>query len=151
MNEIAYYIEHNTEAVKEDIVKMVAGIPVEIELEGYSAAQLQLNSRDEILSARVVFGFLSYHDGFLSIPNHELMEKFQLVLKRESVGGIGDIVNNSKNILEATIHQDAIDQIKKKNYVDRVKDYNEILLVGINYSTETNQHKHYDCIIEKYK
>ncbi|WP_416239246.1 hypothetical protein, partial [[Eubacterium] hominis] len=69
---------------------------VEVELEGYAASQLQLDSRDEILSAMVVFGFLSYHDGLLRIPNHELMEKFQRVLKRKSMGSVADIVNNSK-------------------------------------------------------
>ncbi|MCH4287080.1 MULTISPECIES: AAA family ATPase [Erysipelotrichaceae] len=232
MNEIAEYIEHNVDEVREDIVKMVAGIPVEVELEGYAASQLQLDSRDEILSAMVVFGFLSYHDGFLRIPNHELMEKFQRVLKRKSMGSVADIVNNSKNVLDATIALDgqkvaqyieeahdreipflqynnenslscvitlcylyarnyydvtredksgkgyvdylftpkkkgypaiilelkynkcaeeAIDQIKKKNYVERVKDFDEILFVGINYSTDADKHKHHDCIIEKYK
>ena len=232
MNEIAEYIEHNTNAVREDIVKMVAGIPVEVELEGYSVSSLQLDSRDEILSAMVVFGFLSYHDGFLRIPNYELMEKFQNVLKRKSMGTVAEIVNNSKNVLDATIAldaqkvaqyieevdnreipflqyndenslscvitlcylharnyyditredksgkgyvdylfipkkkgypaivlelkfdksaQEAINQIKKKNYVDRVKDYEEILCVGINYSTNTKDNKHHHCIIEKYK
>lgn len=83
MNKIADCIEHNIAAVREDIVKMVAGIPVEVELEGYSAAELQLNTRDEILSAMVVFGFLSYHDGYLRIPNRELMEKYQKILARD--------------------------------------------------------------------
>ncbi|RGB74247.1 AAA family ATPase [Absiella sp. AM09-50] len=232
MNEIAEYIEHNVDAVREDIVKMVAGIPIEVELEGYGAEQLRLDSRDEILSAMVVFGFLSYHDGFLRIPNHELMEKFQTVLKRSSMGGVADIVNNSKNVLDATIEldakrvaqyieeahdreipflqynnenslscvitlcylyarnyyevtredksgkgfvdylftpkkkgypaiilelkynktaQEAIDQIKRKNYVDRVRNFKEILYVGINYSIDADEHKHHDCIIEKYK
>ncbi len=231
MDEIAEYIEHNVDAVREDIVKMVAGIPVEVELEGYGAEQLHLDSRDEILSAMVVFGFLSYHDGFLRIPNYELMEKFQRVLKRKSMGGVADIVSNSKNVLDATIAMDgekvaqyieeahdreipflkyndenslscvitlcylyarnyyevtredksgkgfvdylftpkkkgypaiilelkynksaeeAIDQIKRKKYVDRVSNFDEILLVGINYSTEADNHKHHDCIIEKY-
>ena len=232
MNEIAEYIEHNVDAVREDIVKMVAGIPIEVELEGYGAEQLRLDSRDEILSAMVVFGFLSYHDGFLRIPNHELMEKFQTVLKRSSMGGVADIVNNSKNVLDATIELDAkrvaqyieeahdreipflqynnenslscvitlcylyarnyyevtredksgkgfvdylftpkkkgypaiilelkynksaeeaIDQIKRKKYVDRVRNFKEILYVGINYSIDADEHKHHDCIIEKYK
>lgn len=80
MNEIANCIEHNVNDVKEDVVKMVSGIPVEVELDGYSAASLQLDTRDEILSAMVVYGFLSYYEGLLSIPNKELMTKFQNVL-----------------------------------------------------------------------
>ena len=107
MNEIADCIEHNTDAVREDIVKMVAGIPVEVDLQGYSASELQLNTRDEILSAMVVYGFLSYHDGYLRIPNHELMEKYQRVLARESMGEVRQVVEQSKEMLAATLSGDA--------------------------------------------
>ena len=96
MNEVADCIEHNTDAVREDIVKMVADIPVAVRLKGYSASELQLNTREEILSAMVVYGFLSYHDGYLRIPNHELMEKFQDVLDRESMGEVREIVESEK-------------------------------------------------------
>ncbi len=108
MNEIADCIENNIDEVREDIVEMVAGIPVEIELGGYSAAELQLDSRDEILSAMVVYGFLAYHDGKLSIPNYELMEKYQKVLTRDSMAGVKEIVSQSKEVLEATLRKDAV-------------------------------------------
>ena len=71
--------------------------------EGYSAGELQLNTRDEILSAMVVFGFLSYYDGYLRIPNHELMLKFQGIMSRDSMGEVKDIVKQSKEMLEATL------------------------------------------------
>ena len=58
MDEINYYIENNVEDVRNDIVQMVSGIPVNIHLEGYSAEQISLNTRDEILSAMTVYGFL---------------------------------------------------------------------------------------------
>ena len=44
--------------------------------------------------------------------------------------------------------KDAIDQIHEKRYIDKVKDYQEVLLVGINYNKHT---KHHECIIETYK
>ncbi len=103
MNEIANCIEHNTAAVREDLVKMTAGIPVEAELDGYSASELQLNTRNEILSAMVVYGFLAYYDGHLRIPNHELMEKYQRVLARDSMGEIKEIVDSSRQMVEATL------------------------------------------------
>lgn len=96
MNEIAECIENNVNAVREDIVKMISGVPVQVTLDGYSAAELKLDSRDEILSAMVVFGFLAYHDQILSIPNAELMEKFQQVLARESMGEVKKIVERLK-------------------------------------------------------
>ncbi len=106
MNEIADCIEHNVDEVREDIVKLVAGIPVEAELDGYSAAELQLDTRDEILSAMVVYGFLSYYDGYLSIPNHELMEKFRRVLSRDSMGEVKEIVDRSREMVKATLDCD---------------------------------------------
>lgn len=39
---------------------------------------------DEIFSAMVVYGFLSYEDGHVSIPNKELMDKFADMLKKEA-------------------------------------------------------------------
>lgn len=107
MNEIASCIEHNTAAVREDVVKMVAGIPIEADLEGYSASELQLHSRDEILSAMVVFGFLTYYDGCLRIPNHELMKKYLRVLARDSMGEVKEIVESSRQMLDATLAGDA--------------------------------------------
>lgn len=106
MNEIADCIEHNTDAVREDIVKMVAGIPVPVKLDGYSAAEGQLNTRNEILSAMVVYGFLSYYEGNLRIPNHELMEKFESVLVRESMGEVKKVVESSREILRATLMEE---------------------------------------------
>lgn len=107
MNEIADCIEHNADAVREDVVKMVAGTPVRVRLKGYSAADLSMNTRDEILSAMVVYGFLSYHDGYLRIPNHELMEKYQEVLERGSMGAVCEIVEKSREILKATLEGNA--------------------------------------------
>ena len=41
----------------------------------------------------------------------------------------------------------AIEQIKRKQYSDKILEYaGEILLVGINYDTETKKHS---CMIEK--
>ena len=43
----------------------------------------------------------------------------------------------------------AIEQIKRKQYTDKIAEYTgEMILVGINYDTETKKHT---CIIEKIK
>lgn len=107
MNEIADCIGNNVDQVRDDIVKLVTGIPVEENLKGYSASDLELKSKDAILSAMVVYGFLSYHDGKLMIPNHELMMKFEDVLEKENMGEVAVIVKNSENMLKATIRKDA--------------------------------------------
>ena len=107
MNEVAACIEHNVDAVREDVVRLVAQAPVFAKLNGYSASDLRLDTRDEILSAMVVYGFLSYHNDTLRIPNHELMEKFQAVLSRQSLGAVKAIVDRSREMLNATLLKDA--------------------------------------------
>lgn len=107
MDEIAECVEHNVGEVREDIVKMVAGEAVSVRLRGYSAVERQLNNRDEILSAMVVYGFLSYYDGYLRIPNYELMEKYEDVLSRDSMGEVKEIVDASKEMLRATLAGEA--------------------------------------------
>lgn len=119
MNEIADCIEHNVDEVRGDIVKMVARVPVEADLDGYSAVEQQLDTRDEILSAMVVYGFLSYNDGYLKIPNHELMEKFQRVLSRDSMGEVKEIVDSSKEMLSATL---SCDEKKVASILEKVHD-----------------------------
>lgn len=132
MYEIAECIEHNVDEVREDVVKLVSGIPVEAELEGYSAAELQLDSRDEILSAMVVYGFLSYYDGFLTIPNHELMEKFQRVLARDSMGEVKEIVDSSRQMLEATLAGD------EKKVADILESVHDREIPFLKYSDENS-------------
>ena len=106
MDEISYYIENNIEAVRDDIVRMVSGIPVHILLEGYSAEKISLNTRDEILSAMTVYGFLSYYDEELRIPNKELRIKFDYALRSHKMGEISKLVLQSNEMLEATIKKD---------------------------------------------
>lgn len=103
MNEIADCIENNVGEVREDVVRLVAGIPVEAKINGYSAAERVLDTREKILSAMVVYGFLSYYDGTIRIPNRELMEKFEQVLANDSMGEVKVIVEQSKEMLSATL------------------------------------------------
>lgn len=221
MNEIAECIEHNVDEVREDIVQLTAGIPVKIKLNGYSASDQRLTDRNEILSAMVVYGFLSYHNQTLRIPNNELMEKYNRVLARKSMGKVAALVARSREVLEATVRGDAdtvaeiieqvhdieiplfkysdenslscvvtlaylyardfyrvereeksgkgycdylftpldktdpaiilelkygtsaeeaLNQIKQKNYIQKVEDYPEIILVGINYDKKGEKH-----------
>ncbi|MCD7893595.1 MAG: ATP-binding protein [Erysipelotrichaceae bacterium] len=108
MSEISDCIKNNVDAVKKDIVQLVSGIPVKIKLEGYSATDKELKSRNNILSAMTIFGFLTYHHGCLYIPNHELMLKYEQVLSQKNMGGVYDVVKRSEQILEATLTQDEV-------------------------------------------
>lgn len=90
-DEIFYYIGANTDAVKDDVALMVADNPVQAKVQEYAATSMELKTRDEIFSAMVVYGFLNYENGYVSIPNKELMDKFTEVVQREP--SLGNVLN----------------------------------------------------------
>lgn len=57
-DEISYYIRKNTADVRNDLALMIAGEPVSAKIQEYAATSMNLNTKDEIFSAMVVYGFL---------------------------------------------------------------------------------------------
>ncbi|SFC74996.1 AAA family ATPase [Butyrivibrio sp. YAB3001] len=103
-DEIFYYIRNNIEGVKNDLARMVTGQQVRCEAKEYAATSMNLKTRDEILSAMVVYGFLTYSDGFVMIPNKELLGQFtDMLYKEESLGYVHRLAKESEKILDATI------------------------------------------------
>lgn len=54
----------------------------------------------------IVLGFLSYNDGYLKIPNKELMIEFEKALRDKSFGYVSEIIENSRTMLKATVNKD---------------------------------------------
>ena len=77
-------------------------------MQSYAAVSMSLGTRDEIFSAMVVYGFLTYHDGRVSVPNHELMLKFEDLMKNEGLGYVARLARRSDEVLAATMAGDAV-------------------------------------------
>ena len=125
IDEVLFFLKYNIGEVREDIVKMVNGISVRIDIEEeYSAGQPPPKNQEEIYSAMITYGLLSYHDGELQIPNKELMIEFEKALKDNDFGYVAELVS---------------EKLKKENMT-------AILVVGINYDTNKKEHQ---CVIEE--
>lgn len=102
-DEIFYYVKNNVSGVRDDLAHMIAGEPVTAKISEYSATSSEINTRDEILSAMVVYGFLTANDGQVRIPNKELMNKFaDMVQKEKSLGYVYNLAKESDRMLAAT-------------------------------------------------
>lgn len=124
-DEIYYYIENNIAAVRDDLAVMVSGASVPAKVLEYAATTMKLQTKNEIFSAMVVYGFLSYENGKVSIPN-----KDQYRVEREDKAGIGyvDFIfypemdrNADCIILELKVDhtpEEAIEQIKRRCKVE---------------------------------
>lgn len=103
-DEIYFYIRNNIGDVREALVLMVLGEAVPARIKEYAATSMRLATKDEIFSAMVVYGFLSYENGKVSIPNRELMGKFEEMLrKEETLGYVYRLAKESDRMLEATL------------------------------------------------
>lgn len=94
--------------LRDDLDLMVSGIAVPANVQEYAATSMNLQTRDEIFSAMVVYGFLTYENGKVSIPNKELMGKFADVLMKESsLGYVCHLVKDLDRMLKVTQVGDA--------------------------------------------
>lgn len=101
------YIKDNIADVQDDLPLLFAGEKIPADILEYAATSMVLETKDEIYSALVVYGLLTYEDGFVSIPNKELMDSYAAMMKKErSLGYIYSLANMSKKMLSATLAGD---------------------------------------------
>lgn len=132
-DELFYYIEHNVDAVRDDLAKIVSGIPVPVKIREYAATARELRTREEILSALVVYGFLSYQNGKVAVPNKELMDKFDELLQKEpSLGYVHRLARESDRMLQATLAGD----VKTMEEILELVHDTEVPLLSYNHETE---------------
>ena len=106
-DEIFYYIKNNVQAVRDDLALMAAGERISVRIQEYAAMLLELNTKQQIFSAMVVYGLLTYENGQVFIPNKELMDKFnELLLTKASLGYVHQLALKSEQMLQATLHGD---------------------------------------------
>ena len=87
MDEVEEYLKYNILEIRDEVIEMVSGEEIDIFIdEEFRAGQGTPKTKEEIYSAMIVLGFLSYHDGYLKIPNKELMKEFEKALSDESFG-----------------------------------------------------------------
>lgn len=108
-DECYYYIRNNVEDIRDDLALMVSGEGVESRIREYAVTAAELKTKDQIYSAMVVYGLLTYEEetGRVSIPNKELMDKFnELLLTNDSLGYIHNLARESERMLAATLAGD---------------------------------------------
>lgn len=132
-DEIYYYIRNNISDVREDLALMISGESVTAKIQEYAATSMNLSTRDEIYSAMVVYGFLSYLNGKVCIPNRELMEKFdELLVKNESLGYVYRLAKESEKMLKATLAGDTLTMERILEFAHNT----EVPLLSYNHETE---------------
>ncbi|MCI9213069.1 MAG: AAA family ATPase [Ruminococcus sp.] len=106
-DEIFYYIKDNVSEIRDDFILMISGERIETKMQEYAATAKELNTKEQIYSAMVIYGLLTYENGEVFIPNKELMDQFnQLLLSNESLGYVYRLARESERMLKATLAHD---------------------------------------------
>ena len=93
--------------MRDDLALMAAGERIPLKIQEYAAMLLELNTKQQIFSAMVVYGLLTYENGKVFIPNKELMDKFnELLLNKDSLGYVHQLAVKSEAMLQATLKGD---------------------------------------------
>lgn len=106
-DEIFYYVRNNIEDIRDDLTFMISKERVPVVLQGYAATEPELRTRNQIYSAMVVYGLLTYEDGSVFVPNKELMDKYnELLLTNDHLGYVHRLAKESEKMLAATLSGD---------------------------------------------
>lgn len=149
-DELFYFIRHNIEAVRDDVVLMVSGERVPANIGQFTASSMEINSREQIYSAMVVYGLLTFEGGEVLIPNKELMDKYnELLLTKDTLGYVYNLAKKSQQMLQATIAGDtkmmeSILQFAHDTEVPMLSYNNEVELaavVNLCYLSARNQYR----------
>ncbi|MGN0353817.1 MAG: AAA family ATPase [Muricoprocola sp.] len=67
------YIRNNIDEIQNDLTLLFAGEKIPSGIQEYAATAQELKTKEEIYSAMVVYGLLTYDNGMVFIPNKEIM------------------------------------------------------------------------------
>ena len=106
-DEIFYYIRNDIDQIRNDLALMIAGEGVTAKIDEFAASAMNLQTRNQIYSAMVVYGLLTFTDGKVYIPNRELMLKYEELLQNEKrLGYVYQLAHISEQMLNATLSGD---------------------------------------------
>ena len=102
------YITLNFEGLRDDITAMIGGQKVQVDTNGFQNDMTEIKSRDDALTLLIHLGYLAYDQGTSEayIPNREVRIAFEQVIKDTGWNELVRAINESQNLLRATIAGD---------------------------------------------
>ena len=103
------YIQMNMDGLKDSVVEMLAGEPVEINTGTFSNDMTTFATKDDILTLLVHLGYLTYNSQTRSvmIPNKEVSQEYINAISTMDWHEVIRSVENSRKLLEDLWNQDA--------------------------------------------
>lgn len=102
-------IEQNFEGIKDDVVRMLSGEAVDVNVSSYMNTMNSFNSKNDVFTYLCHLGYLSYNrdEKNCHIPNREIRQEWLNAIEpNEDYKITNDIIKASKELLNRTIAED---------------------------------------------
>lgn len=124
------YIDMNYDGLKEDIVDMLAGEKVDIDISSFQNDMTTFHSKDDVMTLLIHLGYLGYDsiNQKVYIPNNEVSGTFITSIRNSNWNIVSEMFKNSRSLLEATWGQDAekvANYIQESHYETSILQYND--------------------------
>ena len=106
---IAPYIKGNYKGIKDDLIKMLSGGSVPVNITSFSNTLSDITSKDKLFTYMMHTGFLAYnsYDKTCRMPNLEVQDIWGNALENtDSFKVLGEFIKNSERLLKATLNKD---------------------------------------------
>ena len=103
------YILMNFNGMKDDVIKMIGGGKVHVEVDSYLNTMTDFHGKDDVFTYLIHLGYLAYdrETQLCYIPNEEIRKQWIISVQYEQdYQPVIKLVNDSKALLEATINKD---------------------------------------------
>ncbi len=99
------YIEINMDGLKNAIVLMLGGQRVKVDISTFQNDITSFANKDDVITLLIHLGYLAYDqkNKEVYIPNQEVAEAFQSVVKGDRWKSVEQAINNSERLLDATL------------------------------------------------
>ena len=120
------YIDMNMEGLRDDIVKLIAGEDVIVDVSTFSNDMVTFHSKDDVLTLLIHLGYLAINGStnlgvIVHIPNEEIKLEFKTCVKNNNrYAGVYDLIKNTDVLLNEiwSLNSEAVAKIFDEAYQD---------------------------------
>ena len=120
------YIDMNMEGLRDDIVKLIAGEDVIVDVSTFSNDMVTFHSKDDVLTLLIHLGYLAIKGStnlgvIVHIPNEEIKLEFKTCVKNNNrYAGVYDLIKNTDVLLNDiwSLNSDAVAKIFDEAHQD---------------------------------
>ncbi|MBR4325452.1 MAG: AAA family ATPase [Bacteroidales bacterium] len=103
-------LKHNYKGMKDDVIKMIAGENVKVDVDMFLNTMTDFNDKDDVFTYLIHLGYLAYNkdDGTCRIPNFEVRKEWhKAVSALNGYEKTDEIIKASEELLNQTINKNA--------------------------------------------